>query len=106
MYIYIYMYIYIRIIIFLYNYQGKSIVTLLGHSSYVYCLSANPQNRSVFSGGYDGTVMVFDVTSGSCLTEFNAHSEAISSVEYRYIIIVTYNIILSSCIRIVQILQY
>ena len=39
-------------------------------------------NRNVISGGHDGSVMIFDVTSGSCVVAFNAHSEPISSVKY------------------------
>ena len=53
-----------------------------GHSSYVYSITANPMNRTILSGGYDGCVMIFDVTSGSCIVDFNAHSEPISSIEY------------------------
>lgn len=53
-----------------------------GHNSYVYCVSSNPMNRSVLSGGYDGSVMTFDVTSGLCTGAVNAHTEAVTSIRH------------------------
>jgi COMPASS component SWD3 len=53
-----------------------------GHSSYVYCVTSHPVSRTVLSGGYDGSVMTFDATSGSCISAFSAHTEAISSIKY------------------------
>ena len=53
-----------------------------GHTTYAYCVTANPMNRTVLSGGYNGNVMIFDVTSGACIAGYNAHTEAITSIEY------------------------
>lgn len=62
---------------------GKVIQTLIGHKSFVYSISVNPVNKCIVSGGYDGTVHIFDIASGqSVITPFEAHCDPVSSVHF------------------------
>jgi len=62
---------------------NKVIQTLIGHKSFVYSISVNPINQCIVSGGYDGTVHMFDIVSGqSIITPFDAHCDPVSSVNF------------------------
>ena len=67
-----------------FTYSQTHLLTHLhaGHKSFVYSLAANPLNNLVLSGGYDGTVRMFDIISGKCIYYFDAHSEPIAAVDF------------------------
>lgn len=62
--------------------QGKGLLSMSGHTSYVYSLAVNPLNRIVYSGGHDGSMVIFDVTSGSKIAKFDAHADSVASIDY------------------------
>lgn len=53
---------------------------LKDHRSFVYCVAANPYNRLILTGDYDGAIRAFDPVSGKCISNILAHSEAVASI--------------------------
>ncbi|GAB2211869.1 hypothetical protein Droror1_Dr00025208 [Drosera rotundifolia] len=58
------------------------IMSLRGHTSYVFCVDFNPQGNMIVSGGFDETVRVWDVKTGRCLRVLPAHSDPVTSVGF------------------------
>lgn len=60
--------------------QKKVVATFRGNKSFVYSLAANPVNRMILTGGFDGTVTAFHLSSREALMQFSGHSEPIVSI--------------------------
>ncbi len=54
--------------------------TFKGSKSFVYSLALNPVNRTIISGGYDGSIGVFHLSSREPLMRFSGHSEPVVSI--------------------------
>lgn len=54
-----------------------------GHKGFVFCLAVHARNSLLMSGSYDGTVRLWDIRQKDCVASFDAHSEPVSSVDFR-----------------------
>uniref|UniRef100_A0A383VEF5 WDR5-like beta-propeller domain-containing protein n=1 Tax=Tetradesmus obliquus TaxID=3088 RepID=A0A383VEF5_TETOB len=63
---------------------GKCLVTLAGHTNYVFCCSFNPVGHILATGSFDETIRFWDVRSGRCLRELPAHSDPVSSMDFTF----------------------
>ena len=54
--------------------------TLHGHGGPVWCLSYNETTGQVYSGGYDETVKVWDLSTGNCTGTLRGHTGWVSSL--------------------------
>jgi WD40 repeat protein len=62
---------------------GNCLHTLIGHTSGVKCVTFSPDGKIVASGGYDGTIRIWDVERGSeRLALRTPQSKAILSVDF------------------------
>lgn len=50
--------------------------------SWILCVAFNPQGTLLASGGYDETLRLWDLRRGVCLKVINAHTEAVTSVDF------------------------
>ena len=57
-----------------------SVRTLDAHSSWVYALAISPVGQTLASGGYDGTIQLWDMPTGELLRTLSAHADAIESL--------------------------
>ncbi|KAM3091778.1 WD40 repeat domain-containing protein, partial [Phormidesmis sp. 146-12] len=48
--------------------QGRELQTLKGHSSYVNSVSFSPDGKTIASGNYDGTVILWNLNLDSLMT--------------------------------------
>jgi COMPASS component SWD3 len=63
--------------------KGVVLHTFNGHKGFVFCLASHSRNNALISGSYDGTVRLWDVRSRIACTVFDAHSEPVSSLDFR-----------------------
>merc|ERR1719456_128287 len=54
--------------------------TFHGHGGPVWCLSYNEATEQVYSGGYDETVKIWDLSTGNCTGTLRGHTEWVSSL--------------------------
>ena len=54
--------------------------TLHGHGGPVWCLSYSEATEQVYSGGYDETVKIWDLSTGNCTGTLRGHTEWVSSL--------------------------
>lgn len=55
---------------------------LVEHSSSVVKVVINNDGGNVVSGASDGSLMVWDVSSGECLHKFNTHTMCITTLDF------------------------
>ena len=53
-----------------------------GHSSEMSCLAYSPDGQYIVTGGEDGKVKLWNVTSGFCFVTFTEHTSSITSVQF------------------------
>jgi Tol biopolymer transport system component len=61
---------------------AESVVTLKGHSSFVYVVAFSPDGKRIVSGSRDNTLKVWDAATGEETLTFNGHSTRIDSVTF------------------------
>ncbi|XP_053680836.1 periodic tryptophan protein 2 homolog [Anopheles nili] len=52
------------------------------HSQGMGCLTYAPDGHQIVTGGHDGKVKLWNVTSGFCVVTFNEHTSAVTAVEF------------------------
>lgn len=62
--------------------DGKNVLTLKGHSSWVWSLAFSPDGHTLASGSDDRTVKLWDLPSGQCRHTLESHTGTIWSVAY------------------------
>ena len=55
---------------------------LLGHTSWVYALAFSADGRRLATGGWDGSVMTWDVASGRSLSTLVGHEGIVMAVAF------------------------
>ncbi len=60
----------------------KCLKTLTGRTNVVTSVSFSLDGKTIASGSYDGTVKLWDVTSGQCLKTFEGHTHWVYSVSF------------------------
>jgi WD40 repeat protein len=61
--------------------KSKSLI-YRGHTGAVYTLSWSPDGKHVASGGKDGTVQIWDATTGNSVFIYRGHSAGVTSVAW------------------------
>lgn len=62
--------------------DGKSLLALRGHTSWVWSLAFSPDGRTLASGSDDRTIRLWDLDTGHCLQTLHGHTGSIWSVTY------------------------
>ena len=57
-----------------------SVRTLEAHPSWVYALAISPVGKTLASGSYDGTIQLWNMSTGELLRTLSAHADAIESL--------------------------
>lgn len=60
--------------------QSQCFQSFKASKSFVYSLALNPVSRAIVSGGYDGSIAMFHLSSRDPLMRFSAHSEPVVSI--------------------------
>ncbi|WZF20352.1 NB-ARC domain-containing protein [Nostoc sp. UHCC 0302] len=60
--------------------DGKQLLTIQGHQSWILSVSFSPDGLILASGGEDFTICLWDVASGQCLRTLEGHRNSIFSV--------------------------
>jgi WD40 repeat protein/transcriptional regulator with XRE-family HTH domain len=60
--------------------DGKQLLTIQGHQSWILSVSFSPDGLILASGGEDFTICLWDVASGECLRTLEGHRNSIFSV--------------------------
>jgi WD40 repeat protein len=61
---------------------GECLMTLQGHTSWVFSVMFSPDDRYLATGSNDATIRIWAVTTGECLHELTGHDGAILSVAF------------------------
>lgn len=64
----------------LWRVDGLPLLALVGHPPLVWSLAFNPESTLLVSGGYDGLVKIWEVSSGQCIHTLRGHTKWIRSV--------------------------
>jgi len=70
---------------------GKVVQTFNGHSGPVTCLALYPSTKFLFTGSWDKTIKIWDISDRSLITSLNAHSDFLKCL----LIIPVLNILIS-----------
>jgi WD40 repeat protein/transcriptional regulator with XRE-family HTH domain len=62
--------------------DGKQLLTLQGHQSWILSVSFSPDGQMLASGGEDFTIRLWDVASGQCLKELEGHRNSVFSISF------------------------
>jgi len=62
--------------------DGKQILTLKGHKSWVLSVAWSPDGRTLASGSLDQTVKLWDIHEGKCLETLRGHTHSVCSVAF------------------------
>jgi WD40 repeat protein len=60
----------------------RPLFTLSGHTNWVVCVGFSPDGSRLVSGGRDGTVKLWDLGTGKCLTTLRGHTDTVETVAY------------------------
>ena len=60
----------------------QGLATLKGHTSSVYSVAFAPDGKTLATGSRDGTVKLWDITTGKELATLKGHTEDVSSVAF------------------------
>ena len=53
-----------------------------GHSNEMSCIAYSPDGQIIVTGGYDGKVKLWNITTGFCFVTFHEHSSAVRAVDF------------------------
>jgi WD40 repeat protein/transcriptional regulator with XRE-family HTH domain len=62
--------------------DGKQLLMIQGHQSWILSVSFSPDGQLLASGGEDFTICLWDVASGQCLKTLEGHRNSIFSVSF------------------------
>ncbi|MBD2066410.1 hypothetical protein H6F93_02520 [Leptolyngbya sp. FACHB-671] len=62
--------------------DGKQLLTLQGHQSWILSVSFSPDGEMLASGGEDFTIRLWNVASGQCLRELEGHRNSVFSISF------------------------
>ena len=62
--------------------QGTILRRLDGHTSHVLCVSFNPRGNVLVTGGWDESVIFWNVRLGEKIRTLQAHSDPVTAVAY------------------------
>lgn len=60
----------------------RHLLTLLGHTSWVYTVSWHPQGHQLVSGSHDGTLRLWQAATGVCLKVLVGHGQSVNTVVF------------------------
>ncbi|NHC36102.1 hypothetical protein QH73_0015865 [Scytonema millei VB511283] len=62
--------------------DGKQLLTLEGHTGWVWSVAFSPDGLTLVSGSHDTSVRLWDVRTGQCLKVLQAHTSGVRSVAW------------------------
>lgn len=62
--------------------DGKQLLMLQGHQSWILSVSYSPDGQMLASGGEDFTICLWDVVSGQCLQTLEGHRNSVFSISF------------------------
>lgn len=62
--------------------DGKQLLTLQGHESWVWSISVSPDGQTLASSSEDSAICLWDVASGQCLKTFQGHTERTLTISF------------------------
>ncbi|NEQ11998.1 MAG: hypothetical protein F6K37_40910, partial [Moorea sp. SIO4E2] len=55
---------------------------LTGHTGAIFSLAISPDNRILASGSHDGTIKLWDISTGTLVTTLNGHTGPITTLAF------------------------
>ena len=62
--------------------NGTCLLTLTGHTYYVWSVAYSPDGKHIASASWDQSIKVWDAFSGECLRTLTGHKDVVDSVSY------------------------